>query len=617
MNGRSMGAGWNIFTPPSIGADVVDLTRYYTKSEIQTLLLQMPYKESVDVATTGPISLGAPIASIDGYTLLVGSRVLVWQQIDPVQNGIFEYNGSSFTRSTDFSTTSLGPAFGINDIDGNGVTATITTASDHGLAGGEDIQIFDSTSYNGVVTVGLVTGLKSFEIAHPSATTDELGTFSLVLEPNVFDYDIAVPVENGNTHAAKIFNIANDDTFPIAIGTDPIEFAELFAFPGENYYTKAETLLLVQDSMKGLLWLDSVIAATNIGEVLGFVHTGNEFEDVTGGSGVLLIDGTSIPDLGRVLIKNQGTLPSYISDENGLYYFDQASDKLIRTTDFDDIGTEIKADVATAVNFGANNATSVWKMIEPSVGQWQWLYLTDSDSTMVRGTEIHHTEDAVGISTQLDYEANLYMAVKATATGSTLVLPEINNGGLVRDGWFVTIINDNESTQTLTIKPHLNDGHLPTTLFILQPGEQVFLGAVSNATAGNDRWMSSIFNHNETLVISGLDMKNTSPQDTDILIPSLATDIYVPLRAFAEVVTAVGTTVEPIIDLYANGNPVLPVFESKELSQAEANLIPIDIAANPAKITGGSAKLTLRRSTFAVASGAFTVNLYVKMMKLA
>ena len=256
-------------------------------------------------------------------------------------------------------------------------------------------------------------------------------------------------------------------------------------------------------------------------------------------------------------------------------------------------------------------------MIEPSVGQWQWLYLTDSDSTMVRGTEIHHTEDAVGISTQLDYEANLYMAVKATATGSTLVLPEINNGGLVRDGWFVTIINDNESTQTLTIKPHLNDGHLPTTLFILQPGEQVFLGAVSNATAGNDRWMSSIFNHNETLVISGLDMKNTSPQDTDILIPSLATDIYVPLRAFAEVVTAVGTTVEPIIDLYANGNPVLPVFESKELSQAEANLIPIDIAANPAKITGGSAKLTLRRSTFAVASGAFTVNLYVKMMKLA
>ena len=77
-----------------------------TKEYVDTLLEGLAWKDNVRVATVGNINLSAPGATIDGVTLNVGDRVLVKNQSDARQNGIYIYNGSStpMTRAPDANT---------------------------------------------------------------------------------------------------------------------------------------------------------------------------------------------------------------------------------------------------------------------------------------------------------------------------------------------------------------------------------------------------------------------------------------------------------------------------------------------------------------------------------
>jgi hypothetical protein len=77
-----------------------------TKAYVDSLVEGLNWKDNVRVATTGNINLNAPGATIDGVTLSVGDRVLVKDQTDAKQNGIYIYNGSStpMTRAPDANT---------------------------------------------------------------------------------------------------------------------------------------------------------------------------------------------------------------------------------------------------------------------------------------------------------------------------------------------------------------------------------------------------------------------------------------------------------------------------------------------------------------------------------
>lgn len=61
------------------------------------------FKNPARVATTGPVTLTAPGASIDGVALSAGDRVLVKNQTDATQNGVYVWNGAAaaMTRATD------------------------------------------------------------------------------------------------------------------------------------------------------------------------------------------------------------------------------------------------------------------------------------------------------------------------------------------------------------------------------------------------------------------------------------------------------------------------------------------------------------------------------------
>jgi hypothetical protein len=94
--------------PPSGDLDLVDskiinlgdptgdgdaANKGYVDTAVDTARSGLDFKESVRVATTGPISIAQAPATIDGVTLDVGDRVLVKDQAAAVENGIRVFNG--------------------------------------------------------------------------------------------------------------------------------------------------------------------------------------------------------------------------------------------------------------------------------------------------------------------------------------------------------------------------------------------------------------------------------------------------------------------------------------------------------------------------------------------
>jgi phage-related tail fiber protein len=81
------------------------ITDSYTKTEVDNLLSGLDTKQSVRVTTTENINLSG-IQTIDGVLLVAGNRVLVKNQDDPRQNGIYDVDSSSWIRSTDADSSS-------------------------------------------------------------------------------------------------------------------------------------------------------------------------------------------------------------------------------------------------------------------------------------------------------------------------------------------------------------------------------------------------------------------------------------------------------------------------------------------------------------------------------
>jgi len=79
-------------TPNAIGT--------YNKTEIDQLVTGLDAKASVKAATTANITLSAP-QSIDGVSLVAGDRVLVKNQTNTIQNGIYLVAAGAWTRTAD------------------------------------------------------------------------------------------------------------------------------------------------------------------------------------------------------------------------------------------------------------------------------------------------------------------------------------------------------------------------------------------------------------------------------------------------------------------------------------------------------------------------------------
>lgn len=76
------------------------------QSYVDNAIAGLTFKTNVKAATTANIAIASAPASVDGVTLTNGDRVLLKNQTDATQNGIYIFNGtgSNLTRSTDADT---------------------------------------------------------------------------------------------------------------------------------------------------------------------------------------------------------------------------------------------------------------------------------------------------------------------------------------------------------------------------------------------------------------------------------------------------------------------------------------------------------------------------------
>ena len=72
-------------------------TKNYVDSQVQGLSA----KDPVVAASTGNVNLASPSTNFDGYTVTNGDRVLLKDQTDPKQNGIYVWSSSNMQRATD------------------------------------------------------------------------------------------------------------------------------------------------------------------------------------------------------------------------------------------------------------------------------------------------------------------------------------------------------------------------------------------------------------------------------------------------------------------------------------------------------------------------------------
>lgn len=83
-----------------IDPSVVTATRKYVDDSVAGAINRLDFKQSVLVATTGPVVL-AGVQAIDGFAVPAGSRVLVKDQAQAKDNGLYVVGPDSWVRSVD------------------------------------------------------------------------------------------------------------------------------------------------------------------------------------------------------------------------------------------------------------------------------------------------------------------------------------------------------------------------------------------------------------------------------------------------------------------------------------------------------------------------------------
>jgi hypothetical protein len=90
----------------TLNADPTQPLHAATKQYVDALAEGLTVHASVQAATTASVNLSSPSASVDGVALTDGMRVLVKNQTDDAENGIYVYNSSSaaLVRASDYDT---------------------------------------------------------------------------------------------------------------------------------------------------------------------------------------------------------------------------------------------------------------------------------------------------------------------------------------------------------------------------------------------------------------------------------------------------------------------------------------------------------------------------------
>lgn len=178
---------------PATGDELVNL------NYITSVLNGLKYVSSANAATTANVTIASAPAAVDGVTLALNNRVLIWQQTDPTENGVYIFNGaaSPFTRATDADSSSELNALTIfiqsGTVNGN---HTYTQTTPNPVVGTDDI-VFVLSATSGTYTQGTGISIVANVVSLDVAYTDTLYTSKTLTSANIY-------VGNGSNVATAV-----------------------------------------------------------------------------------------------------------------------------------------------------------------------------------------------------------------------------------------------------------------------------------------------------------------------------------------------------------------------------------------------------------------------------
>jgi hypothetical protein len=169
-----------ISTTPSVNLDIAN--KFY----VDTVAQGLGPKAACQVGTTVNITLSG-LQTIDGYTTVVGDRVLVKNQTSTQYNGIYIASASAWTRSTDMDVWSEVPgAYTVLLNGGQANTGWVSTATQIGTI---DVTAMPWVQFSSVgayfAGTGLTLASNTFSITNTTVTAAAYGSASSTLSATV------------------------------------------------------------------------------------------------------------------------------------------------------------------------------------------------------------------------------------------------------------------------------------------------------------------------------------------------------------------------------------------------------------------------------------------------
>ncbi len=194
-----------------------------SKSYVDSTINGLDVKESVHLATTAAGTLASSFAAgqtIDGVALVAGDRILIKDQADASENGVYTVNASGApTRATDFdadSEVTAGAFFFVEEGTTNGNNGFTLTTNDAITVGTTDLT-FTQFSGSGQITAG--TGMTK-----SGNTLNVVGGDGIVANANDLAIDLAtntaLAFDGGKLDVTiDLSDTTNDVTGTLAVGS--------------------------------------------------------------------------------------------------------------------------------------------------------------------------------------------------------------------------------------------------------------------------------------------------------------------------------------------------------------------------------------------------------------
>ena len=194
-----------------------------SKSYVDSTINGLDVKESVHLATTAAGTLASSFANgetIDGVALATGDRILIKDQADASENGVYTVNASGApTRATDFdadSEVTAGAFFFVEEGTTNGNNGFTLTTNDDITVGTTDLT-FTQFSGSGQITAG--TGMTK-----SGNTLNVIGGDGIVANANDLAIDLAtntaLAFDSGKLDVTiDLSDTTNDVTGTLAVGS--------------------------------------------------------------------------------------------------------------------------------------------------------------------------------------------------------------------------------------------------------------------------------------------------------------------------------------------------------------------------------------------------------------